>query len=260
MSSLPSADKVNRLRIALEGETFTQKLADGTDVRMEFSPRQSNGQPPRTLAIYVNDQLRTLNFYDFERAGNRWSVAGIRIAHFDATSALVAVTQHDVAGLNGSPVAMDEAMDVFSGSSAFATELPGDGTFSSESYPSYCATEIIPSPECEGWEEACLSERVAFYTASAAHVAAEAALVFSLAGCPVSGVTCLSVPAAVLAVSLTGGALYSASLALDACQAASGGGGSGGGGDGTDCETFIIEVSDDGGVTWEYLGTVVVCS
>src|SRR5690606_32031684 len=78
------------------------------------------------------------------------------------------------------------------------------------------------------------------------------------AGCAV-GATCPAVIAAYATLTGAALALSAAQMVLEDCLSSSSGGGGDPGGDLPNCTTYIIEVSYDNGVTWEYLDTVTVC-
>lgn len=121
-----------------------------------------------------------------------------------------------------------------------------------------CETEVIPSPGCSEDPNPCFEEQLAFYASVAALVAAESAYIAALVSCAASGgVLCPSVIAAVAGVTATSLGVAATKVALDECRTDTGGGGDGS--QQQDCETIVLEISNDGGVTWEYLGTVEVC-
>lgn len=237
----------NALRIALAGPTFSHTMSNGQELRMEFSAPK-NGRPPGVMALYVGDELKAFNFFTHTRRGSRWTVVDMTIVHFDSTG-LASITKHDLEGVVGQPMSMNgRPLSVAStGMQALSID---------------CDSQIIPTPECEEASEdgPCLSQKLALAAAGAAFVSAEIAYAAALAACA-TGVLCPGVGVAVAALSAAGLALVAAEVAFNECIAATGAGGGGGnpGGGDTNCETYIIEVSDDGGITWEYLTTVRVC-
>jgi hypothetical protein len=83
-----------RLRVKLGGETMTQQLADGRELRMEFGPRES-GHPPRVQALYLDDRLQALSTFTYRQAGSAWTIARTEAIHFDSAGDIPSVIRQD---------------------------------------------------------------------------------------------------------------------------------------------------------------------
>lgn len=235
------------LRVKLGGPTRTLKMPDGRELRMELSP-PTNGAS-NVAAIYVDNKLRQLNFFTYERESSRPMAASLDVVLFRETGGVASLTRHDLTAIDADPLAIhEEALTA-------ATEVEA---LSGED----CETQIDPTPECL---EACEQEWRDFIAAGAALLAAGVAFDAALLACasPAGPLGCPAVVAAASAITAATAWVSSAHHALQECQRQHGGiltgGGGGGPGGNITCHTYFIEVSDDGGATWHVVGTVTGC-
>lgn len=240
-----------RMRVALGGLEVSHQLSDGSDLRVQFSESLRSGSP-RAFAIYVDDVLQTLHHLAYPQMGRSIAPVGMTALHLSPEGRRPFVLDH----------VLPKAGQGMRGRSDPSSDLD---SFHLLSYPDHCAYEVIPTPECEGWGGggsggSCWSQQLQLGVAFTAYVAAELAFWAAVAACPVSGVMCAGALAALGVMNVAADALVAAGVALQTCLAQSGGsGGSGDPPNPPNCTTYIIEISHDGGVTWEYLGTVEVC-
>lgn len=232
------------IRVKLDGPTRTEMLPDGRELRIELSPVDRNSSTA-TAAYYIDNQLMALNFFEYGIPGR--TPTQVDAIHFDGTGGVTAITNHDLTKLETDPRAVsEETFNVATGVQALSGES--------------CATQPIPDPDCE--EFPCTRELAVLAGATAAFVAAQIAFDVAVGGCPTPAAP-LACPAVVAASS----ALASATTALiiasndyiECMQRHNNGGGNGGGSSSYHCETLVLEISYDGGLTWEYLDTVTVC-
>lgn len=238
------------LRVNLGGPTRTETMPDGRELRVEFSPPNSDGST-QTVAFYVDDKLKALNYFTYARQSSRSIATAMDVVHFREEGGVAGITNYDLTEVDADPLAINEEI---LGVAAGVQTLAGD-----------CETQIDPEPECEdtggGGDGPCTSEWLQFLSAGAALVAAGIAFDAAVASCAGTLVTCPTVAAAAAAVSSAGLAVAAADRNLRECRMANSDRRSGGGGGGgRNCETYIIEVSNDGGVTWEEIGRVTNCS
>lgn len=231
-----------RLRAVLGGRTLSQTMPDGRELRIEFSA-SNNGVPPHAQALYLDNQLRSLNFFTYKRTGSRWAVDAMEIVHFDSTGTALAITRHDLKAFHSHSQAI----------TGHVSDTASVGLLDHES----CEHQRDPTPECLE-DGQCLIEKLAYAGATVGYFTAQAVFIAAVIACPSSGGTLC--PAAVFAAGAltTAGLTWAATAAaLDACLYRSGGAGDDD--PPQNCREERIEISYDDGLTWETLGYATVC-
>lgn len=222
------------LRVSLSGGTTVTLTPEGDLVRVDFSWPLGDDGSTLVAATYVNGKLEGVQEFQGRVEESEWlpkSMSSLVLPQGERPSTLI---QHAF------------------GSRTETVSTSGPQILSD--VPEYCHTQIEPTPECE---QSCLVQRLAHGAAWVAFMAAEAAVVAAIAGCTMGNIwLCPAVVAAIAGLDGAAYALASTSAALMMCLQEQGQGAP----DPTpNCQTVIIEISYDGGFTWQILGTYEVC-
>lgn len=234
-----AAKRGGSVRALALGRVTTRELPDGRELQLQYVGGEDH--QPRMLAVFLEGKLQVLNHIRYERQGQRSIPAGFSAIHYNDAGQISTTSQHSLSEVLSR---LPEKSGLDSASNLSPSSLTG------------CESQIIPTPECE--QAACFAERAAVAGAFVLFTSAELALGVALAGCAV-GATCPAVIAAYATLTGAALALSAAQMVLEDCLSSSSGGGGDPGGGLPNCTTYIIEVSYDNGVTWEYLDTVTVC-
>lgn len=256
------ADQLTRYRFRAPdaGAPLTQRMEDGSEVKVVFTnPSGRSGRPPSAMLVYVDGVLGSLNEFTYERRGIEWASTSIKTTSFDESGAVLSIVNTDVRGLT--------PPRRLAGASVIGHARAGLSRLACEVRDAFGPTEVYAAVVRWG----CSIEAYSLTLALTAQAAAIATSLGIAATCVVTLASCPAYLGSLVAVALATAAVNIAKQSYDQCMAEGdhseddggdfgGGGGGGGGGDPLECYTIIIEVSGDGGLTWDVVGVQTICN
>jgi len=244
LESLPPRAGVAPLRrLSLQGPRIERLLPDGRSMTIQMGRPGPSGEPAGDLVVQIDGRIVSLNQYTFQKRGGRWEVKEALVTTFDEQGRPKQVLQQKMRG--GQPV---------------STEILQESPGRSPQPGRQVLPPSIPPDVVAAFDGHCLAEQLSLASASMQLSLALSALSWALASCVVSGgAACPAVIAAMAWVAIAMMDEAAAMFHLNACLASSRPGNPGEGGAGYVCSVYYVEVSYDGGRTWELQEIIIIC-